>query len=160
MIQVHDLRCVPADTAGSWADHIALHMRESDRIEVADTSGLSPHDAIHESLRLSTTAYAVESDRNGIIAMFGAAPHPLPGVGIAWMLGTDGILLDPLVIARRTRTYIKELHRDYWLLWNFIDGRNAVSMRWLRWSGFELLGEHTGKAGQPLFTFARTSTDV
>jgi len=159
MIQVHDLRHVPAGMAEAWADHIAAHMRQQDIDEVAASSALNPRDALLESLALSTHAYCVESDKLGAVAMFGAAPHPLPGVGIVWMLGTEGIRKEGIAIAKRTRRYFDELNAAYWMLWNFIDGRNAVSMRWLRWGGFELLAEHPrhGPEGRPFFTFARTT---
>lgn len=161
MIQVHDLRRVPADVAEAWADHIADHLRDSDVEEVAASSGLSPHSALHTSLALSTHAYCIESDRVGPVALFGAAPHPLPEVGIAWMLGTDGIRLEARHIARHTRRYLDELNAAYPILWNYIDARNELSMRWLRWGGFELLGDHrVGPEGLLFHTFARTQFHV
>lgn len=162
MITVHDLRRVPTDTVEAWADQIAASMRQQDIDEVTASSALPPHDALIESLALSTHAYCVISDKLGPVAMFGAAPHPLPGVGIVWMLGTDGIRQEGYSIAKATRRYFDELNAAYWMLWNFIDGRNAVSMRWLRWGGFNLLAEHPthGPEGRPFHTFARTAFDV
>jgi hypothetical protein len=162
MITFHDLRRVSPDTVGAWVDHIALHMRESDIDEVRASSDLGPHSALTQSVCLSSHAWMIESDKLGPIAMFGAAPHPLPGVGIVWMLGTEGIRKEGYSVARATRPYLDEMNAAYWMLWNFIDGRNAVSMRWLRWGGFKLLAEHPthGPEGRPFFTFARTSLDV
>lgn len=159
MIQVHDLRHVEPDVAEAWADHISQHIRKQDRDEVEASSGLSPKDALMASLLHSTHAYAV-TDRDGQpVAMFGAAPHPLPGVGVVWMLGTEGIRREAYSIAKATRAYFDELNAAYWLLWNYVDGRNSVSMRWLRWGGFKLLGEHTsrGPEGATFFTFARSN---
>ena len=73
------------------------------------------------------------------MALFGAPPPPLPGLGIVWMLGTDAIQTEAMGIARRTRRYFDELNAAYPILWNYIDARNAVSLRWLRWGGFKLL---------------------
>lgn len=162
MIQVHDLRRVQADTAWAWADHIAANMRQSDLDEVRASSALEPHEVLRESLGLSSHAYCVESDTLGPVALFGAAPHPLPGVGIVWMLGTDGVRTEAYSIARQTRRYFDELNEAYWMLWNYIDGRNDISMRWLKWGGFKLLEEHPnhGPEGRPFFTFARTTIDV
>jgi hypothetical protein len=162
MIHVHDLRHVKADMVEAWADQLSANMRQSDIDEVQASSTLSPREALRASLALSTHAYCVESDTVGPVAMFGAAPHPLPGVGVVWMLGTDGIRQEGYSIAKATRRYFDELNAAYWMLWNFIDARNAVSMRWLRWGGFKLLAEHPnhGPEGRPFHTFARTTLDV
>lgn len=162
MIQVHDLRRVSADTAGAWADHIGANMRHSDILEVQASSGLTPIEAIRQSVSLSSIAFCVESDTHGPCAIFGAAPGGLPGLGIVWMLGTDGIRKEGYSIAKKTRRYFDELNREYPVLWNYIDGRNSLSMRWLRWGGFELLCEHPehGPQGLPFYTFARTIKHV
>lgn len=162
MIQVHDLRHVSPDVAEAWLDYIASHMREDDLAEVAASSALPPREALFTSFALSTHAYVVLGRDGTPVAAFGAAPHPLPGCGIVWMLGTEGIRKEAMGIARATRRYFDELNGAYWMLWNYIDGRNAVSMRWLRWGGFELLAEHTthGPEGRPFFTFARTNLNV
>lgn len=162
MIQVHDLHHVSPDAVEAWADHIAANLRQQDHDEVRASSALAPREALVASLNLSSHAYCVESDTHGPVAMFGAAPHPFPGVGIVWMLGTEGIRREGYSIARQTRRYFDELNAAYWLLWNFIDGRNSVSMRWLRWGGFKLLAEHPdhGPEGRPFYTFARTNLNV
>lgn len=162
MIQVHDLRRVSADTVGAWADHIGANMRQSDIDEVRASSALSPTEAIHTSLALSSVAFCVVSDTHGPCAIFGAAPGGLPGLGIVWMLGTDGLRHEGYSIAKQTRSYFDQLNAEYPILWNYIDGRNSLSMRWLRWGGFELLAEHPnhGPEGRTFHTFARTNTHV
>lgn len=160
MIEVQDLRHVQPDVAEAWLQEIAGNLRQQDLDEVQATSELSPEDALMASYQLSSHAYVILSD--GPIAAFGAAPHGLPGVGVVWMLGTDGIKRESYSIARKTRQYFNELNESYFLLWNFIDARNTQSMRWLRWGGFELLEEHPehGPEGRPFYTFARTNTNV
>lgn len=162
MIKVHDLRLVSADQAEAWADHIGAHMRQSDIEEVRASSALSPIEAVRASLDLSSIAFCVESDTHGPCAIFGAAPGGLPGLGIVWMLGTDGIRREGYSIAKQTRQYFDQLNAEYPVLWNYIDGRNSLSMRWLRWGGFELLREHPnhGPEGRTFYTFARTSAHV
>ena len=162
MIQVHDLRYVAPDVAETWLETIAANLRQSDVEEVKASSALPPRDALFASHALSTHAYVVHSQEGGPIAVFGAAPHPLPGVGIVWMLGTDGIRGEAYSIAKQTRPYLDELNAAYPILWNFIDARNSVSMRWLRWGGFKVLADHPnhGPQGRLFHTFARTNFDV
>lgn len=157
MIQVHDLRLVDPDTVGAWADHISRHMRQADLDEI-EAMGTGT-DALHLSVALSTHGFAV-MDREGVpCAMFGAAPHPLPGVGVVWMLGTDGIRREAYSIAKATRRYFDTLNDPYPVLWNYIDARNTVSLRWLRWGGFKLLSD-TEIGGHKFHIFARSTHNV
>lgn len=168
MIEVQDLRHVEPDVAEAWLREIAGNLRDSDRDEVKATSELSPEDALLISYQLSTHAYVILEahppiGRGNPIAAFGAAPQPdMPGVGVVWMLGTDGIKRQSYSIAKQTRQYFDELNASYFMLWNYIDARNTQSMRWLRWGGFELLEEHPehGPERRPFYTFARMNTDV
>jgi hypothetical protein len=155
MITVHDLRHVAPDVAEAWIETIASNLRQGDLDEIAAMSQLAPHDALRTSVDISTHGYVVISQECGPIAIFGAAPHPLPGVGIVWMLGTDGIRKEAFSIAKATRRYFTELNEAYPILWNYIDDRNDVSLRWLRWGGFKLLGA-TEFQGHPFHIFART----
>lgn len=159
MIHVHDLRHADPDAVDAWLATFAAEMRKSDREEMkAMQHGLSPEDTLTVSVAASSHAFVV-TDRDGkACAIFGAAPHPLPGVGVVWMLGTDGIHREAHSIARRTRRYFDELNAAYSVLWNWIDARNRPSMRWLRWGGFKVVGETPmGSAGLPFHIFARTN---
>lgn len=159
MIEVHDLRRVSPDVVGSWADHISNNLRRCDLDEIEAMASVSPEEALSTSVALSSHGFAVMDEAGEPVAMFGAAPHPLPGVGIVWMLGTDGIAREAHAIARATRTYFDELNAAYSILWNYIDARNIASMRWLRWGGFRLLGE-TKFGPHPFHIFARTNAIV
>lgn len=141
MIQVHDLRHVDADVVEAWAAELSANLRQCDLDEIEAMNATSPKTALQDSLRLSSHAYVVVDGSGEPIAMFGAAPHPLPGVGIVWMLGTDAIQTEAFGIARRTRRYFHELNSAYSLLFNFVDARNKVSLRWLRWGGFAPIGD-------------------
>jgi hypothetical protein len=159
MIAVHDLRSVDPDEAGAWADHIATNLRACDLDEIEAMGAVSAERALRTSVELSSHAWAVLGRDGEPVAMFGAAPHPLPGVGIVWMLGTEGITREALGIGRATRRYFDELNAAYAILWNFIDTRNTASLRWLRWGGFQLVGERMF-GPHPFHIFARTNPHV
>lgn len=156
MINVHDLRHVEPDVVEAWTDQLTPKLRQCDLDEIEAMAGTSPERALKDSLRLSSHGYAITHQRSGVIAMFGAAPSPLPGVGIVWMLGSDDIQTFGLGIARRTRRYFDELNAAYPILWNYIDDRNRVSMKWLEWGGFKLL-KPVQMNGHPFHIFARTT---
>ena len=159
MIEVHDLCHVEPDVVEAWITRMSANLRQCDLDEIEAMAATRPEVALRDSLAISSHAYAVLDRAGEPVAIFGAAPHPLPGVGVVWMLGTDGIEREALSIGRRTKRYFTELTNAYPLaLWNYIDARNTVSMRWLRWGGFKLLGEtRMGPEGLPFHIFARTN---
>lgn len=159
MIQVIDLWETEPEKAGAWIDHLTDHLRQSDLDEIRAMHGSSPRDAVLTSLQISSHAYMV-LDKSGIpVAVFGAAPHPLPGVGVVWMVGTDDIAKLGFSIARKTRPYFDTLNDAYHILWNYIDDRNKLSMKWLRWGAFRLIAEKPefGPERRTFHIFARTN---
>lgn len=138
-------------------EFIAENLRTADRAEIRATSGLSPEDSLMASYHLSTSSYLILDRLSTPIGAMGAAPSLIEDVGIIWMLGTDGIEREALSIARQTVRYVEELHTDYPVLWNYIDARNELSMRWLDASGFsiaDVLPSH-GPEHRPFFQFVR-----
>ena len=71
--------------------------------------------------------------------MFGVAPvSVLGGVGSPWLIGTGAIADVSRQFVRECRGYVDQMHNVYPELVNFVDTRNAASIRWLRWLGFEI----------------------
>jgi hypothetical protein len=138
LVRVIDTATIEYDTLRETLEHLAENLRLDDIDELKASLGpdVDPFWALFESWELSTSSYLI-LDRTGLpIAIFGVAPHPTDRMGIAWMLGTDGIIAEGRDIARKTRQYVQELHRDYPLLFANVDARNAVSMGWLERAGF------------------------
>lgn len=157
MVHVIDARSVPYDLTAQWLEHLAINMRDQDLQEIRAMSRLSPLEALITSYNLSTHAFFVLDKEADPIAIFGAAPHPLPDVGIVWMLGTDGIKKEAIGIGRRSRESFETLNEAYPLLWNYIDARNTISLKWLRWGGFEIVGEEEdfGPESRHFYIFTR-----
>lgn len=140
-------------------EYIAENLREADRQEIEASSGDYPMGAVFQSWQASTKSWLI-LDRTGLpIGIMGVAPHPTSeGLGMAWMVGTDGVAEEALSIARQTRRYVEEMHEDYPILWNFIDARNELSLKWLEWSGFIIADAHLnfGPEGRLFYEFIRT----
>jgi len=62
----------------------------------------------------------------------------LAGVGAPWLLGTDAVERNYVAFLRGSVEWRDQLLRDYSTLRNFVDERNRVSIRWLRWLGFTI----------------------
>lgn len=159
-ITVHDLRDQTTwENVGPWLESIAANMRTSDVEEVKASSTLTPLEALQGGTEVSTYCWIITNRNDDPIAVFGCAPMALPGMAAVWMLGTDGILSEATSIARQTRPYMDLMNREYHVLWNYIDDRNKVSMRWLKWAGFKIVKSkpNHGPEGRLFHSFARTS---
>lgn len=114
-------------------------MRVADLQEIAASCDLPPEDALLESVRGSCVVYAVEfGDR--LACIFGVAALSLaPPVGSPWLLGTRYMDDHPREMLRASKLFFNEhLLRSFKQMLNFVDARNARSIRWLRALGFTI----------------------
>lgn len=117
---------------------LAPKIRQSDRNEVLASHGLSDMERILNNARsFSHEAYAWIIDGEPIAA-FGVAPGSyLQSFGIPWMLGTEEICgSNAINFLRNSKIII-----NYWLsrwdyLENYVDARNEISLRYLKFLGF------------------------
>lgn len=140
----------------SSVHHVAQHMRAQDVAEIAAMHpGEDPYEVLRLSVSLSTCGWIILAGDEPV-AIFGAAPTALPGIGCVWLLGTDNLVRQAHSFARQTPFYVDLMHENYPILFNHIDSRNTVSMRWLKWGGFGLMGDHRSPSGCLFHTFARS----
>lgn len=66
-----------------------------------------------------------------------------------------------LYFAKHSRAYVEEMNRAYNYLENYVDVRNIVSIRWLKWCGFQMEEpEIHGVAQIPFIRFHRGERNV
>jgi hypothetical protein len=134
---VADIGIIPAGAAHIEA--LAPRMRAADVAEIEAAAGLSPNEALRMSLEASIAAWAGTVDGE-VACVFGVAPLSLlGGEGSPWLLGSDLIEQHAFAFARRNRAVVRGWSAIFPVLRNYVDVRNAVSIRWLRWLGFALL---------------------
>lgn len=115
---------------------IAPRMRDADKAEIWAASHAEPHHALKTGLAQSTLCWSGLVD-DVPVCMFGVAPLTLlGGTGIVWMLGTAGVQDHARAFLRRNKTFIIQMMQRFYRLENWVDARNTLSIRWLRWLGF------------------------
>ena len=132
---------------------LAPYLRQADRNEVEAASGATPLEALRQGYELSTDPRTVHE--NGYpIAMFGVSALGR-GVGAPWLLGSGQVEVNWFTFVRRSRDEFAKLRAGWRLLTNFIDERNTLHHRWIRWLGFEMVErvERYGKGGLPFWRF-------
>lgn len=147
------------DTVRESLEYISENLRTADLNEIAATTTEDPFWALFESWEGSTESWLIV-DLTGLpLGIFGVAPHLVPGVGVAWLIGTEGIEQAALSVARQTRFYVEQLQDLYPVLWANVDARNELSMKWLEWSGFQISDANAsfGHEGRLFLEYVRTA---
>lgn len=135
---------------------IAENMRKADVDEVSASTGEAVLPALRRSYKASVKCWtAVNQDRPVVI--FGVAPFSiLTGKGCPWMLATDEIEDIAIPFIRQSRRYVDEMQRSFPVLINRVDARNEVSIKWLKWLGFDVQpAVNSGLNGEPFHPFER-----
>jgi len=133
---------------------LAPVMREGDREEVWATGRYTPQAALDASLDASSRSWSGFADGR-LVVMFGVGAVPdAPRVGVPWLLGSDDVVRYQVQFLRRCRDYVSDMLREFEVLTNWVDARNAVSLRWLAWMGAEFLpAVPFGALGLPFHQF-------
>jgi hypothetical protein len=137
------------------AAYIASRMRKADMEEVAVSSGRGPFTALRESLKSSAQAFTGMVE-DVPVCMFGVGVLDiLGGVGSPWLLGTDLVEKNAMAFLRRSKVYVRQMTDTFPYLYNYVDARNTLSIKWLKWLGFEMADEPVpyGIWGMPFYYF-------
>jgi len=120
-------------------DHVQAlqgRLRESDILEIMAATGRNPDIALMESFLQSNLCWtAFRKDK--VIAIFGAASVSiLSETASPWMIGSKELNGAGIEIVKVSRYYVDQMKDRFSLLVNYIDARQARSVRWLKWLGF------------------------
>jgi hypothetical protein len=122
---------------------VAATMRAEDAAEAMAQGGQGPAEALLGGLLLSQPCLAVIGAAGGPIALLGVIPeHAL--AGRVWLLGVEGMLADQQnrrAFVRQAPEVIDWMHSVRPILFNVVDARNQVHVRWLRRMGFTMISD-------------------
>jgi hypothetical protein len=133
-------------------------LRDADLREIKAATDASPLDVLREGAEQSVPSCTIIGNYDTVAGMFGATRE-----GRVWLLGSEELVTSPLnrQFLRECRRWCDKLHDLYPLLWNVIDERNEVHIRWLKWMGFTFINKKPyGPHGLPFLEFVRIKQDV
>lgn len=135
--------------------NVASNMRQSDRDECKAYCGATPLAGVLLSLMSSTVKWTIRTEEGKAIGLFGVgAASALSDVGAPWLLATDELNDISISFLRQSRGCVAEMLRRHSILENYVDARNAVSIKWLGWCGFTLdEAKPYGREGLPFHRF-------
>jgi len=141
----------------SDADALAPRLRAADRREIEAALGMDQTVVLRHGVRASDPCHAVVVG-GAVVALFGVVPSARsPEIGSVWLLASEAFAAHAFFIVRSSKVWIPKLHERYRVLTNFVDARNEVHIRWLRWCGFVFVRrvERFGVGGLPFYEVRR-----
>jgi len=113
-------------------------IRPGDVAEIAASSGVLPADEIRRAMGMSPRAWTATLDGEPAAMLGVGSVSMLADHGKVWMHGS--VLMDRARrrVALATRDHLPEVRRGWRTIGNWVDARYSLSIRWLRWLGFEI----------------------
>lgn len=152
--------------AGRWTvgpvtaevvEELARSMRAEDVAEILASDGVSPGQALADSIAVSDRVYAVYL--SGELAFVtGAAPlDHLPGCpACGWLLSSGAVDRHPRGFIEATREIADAFVDEYGVLVQWVDARYEKALRWVRRLGFDVEDPKPwGRAGLPFCRITR-----
>lgn len=138
------------------ADALAPRLRPADQREIEAALGLSPTLVLQRGVEASAPCHAVVEE-GVVLALFGVVPTAREETGAVWLLASEDFAARSSFIVRSSKAWITTLHERYRVLTNYVDARNEVHLRWLRWCGFVSVRriEQFGAMGLPFYEVRR-----
>lgn len=123
---------------GAHALQLAANMRSADVAEVWASTHLSPAEALSRAMRYTKRPMVGVAD-DTVLCGFGVGSRsPFSVVGVPWMLSAHAIEDHAVAFLRGSIGVVESWRRAFPVLENYVDARNTLAIRWLRWLGFVL----------------------
>jgi len=138
--------------------YMAERLRPADAAEVYAAAGASPLSALVEGFETSEEPMVGVTDDDTPVCMGGVgAVEGDPLAGCVWMLATTDIEKHKMSFLRRSKPWVEEWNKKYPVLFNCVDERNELHIKWLRWLGFTFIRRHPlwGYEKRPFIEFVR-----
>lgn len=159
------MRAIVRESTLQDATDMAPHLRDADYAELRASIGdlMDPEEVLRIGIEHSDDPRTVEFNGKPI-AIFGVvdAKETTPKVGWIWMLGTNQIKDIKGQFLRSCKEQLTQQEKPYEVLTNFVDTRNVVHIKWLRWMGFTIIREveNYGAEERTFYEFARVNVNV
>jgi hypothetical protein len=135
--------------------YLAPRLRYEDKREILSAVGLTPYQALLTGYIENVIVFTIVNKYNEPVAIFGINDVG-QNVGAIWLLATDKLKDIQYSFLRENKKVIDFLNTKYKILWNFVDCRNSLHIRWLKWCGFKFINKQKyGVLNKPFYEFIR-----
>lgn len=119
---------------------LANNLRKEDEREIRTMTQEEPIKSMIRGFLVSDMCKVVYLNKK-LVLIYGVSKTSEAEVGCPYMLATDELPKIGLRFVRNSKHRIDEMHEFYPILFNYIDSRNSLHLKWLKWCGFEIIGE-------------------
>jgi hypothetical protein len=137
--------------------YIAPRLRTADHQECLAATGREPLGVLMESLEIGAKTLTMRSPTGQRVGLLGVVQSPIPEAGAIWLCATDDIYQWQMTFLRQSKLVLPKLQANYLALYNYVDARNTVHLKWLKWMGFTFINkhEHFGVEQRLFYEFVR-----
>ena len=115
---------------------IASIVRQADIDEITEALGVPIERALYEAVQGSLNVKKIVVDGK-VVAVFGDAVYSLLGsVGVPWLISTVHVEHHARAFLKVCKPEVQAMLTRHQHLLNYVDVRNTVAIRWLKWLGF------------------------
>ncbi len=127
--------------------YLAPRLRFEDKREILSTAGMLPYNALYYSYLKSAIVFTIVNDKKEPVGIFGVTVS-----GAIWLLATDKLKEIQFAFLKENKKVIDFLNTKYKILWNFVDSRNSLHIKWLKWCGFKFINKKKyGVLNEPFY---------
>ena len=135
--------------------YLAPRLRQSDKEEILAGIGRTPYHALLIGYYECAIVFTIVNPKNEPVGIFGVADCE-DGTGTIWLLATDGLAKIQIAFLKECRKVVNVLNKKYKILWNFVDCRNQLHIKWLKWCGFQFINKtNYGVLNKPFYEFIK-----
>lgn len=136
---------------------LAPKLRKEDIEEIKANANYKPEDALIQGFQFSEVPLVIANEKDEVVSMFGCCPITNTPSALVWLLASDGLQKISKPFLRNNRMVIDIFQKRYPILYNFVDVRNTLHIRWLKWCGFTFINKHEqfGFERKPFYEFIR-----
>ena len=135
--------------------YLAPRLRRTDKEEILAGIGATPYHALLIGYFECAVVFTIVNPKNKPVAIFGINDVG-NNVGAIWLLATDKLKDIQFPFLRENKKVIDFLNTKYKILWNFVDCRNQLHIKWLKWCGFKFINKKQyGVLQKPFYEIIR-----
>ena len=135
--------------------YLAPRLRREDKQEILAGTGLLPYDALLNGYQNCVIVFTIVNTKNLPVGIFGIADCG-DGVGAIWLLATKDLATIKIAFLKQCKEVVEVFQKKYRILWNFVDCRNQLHIKWLKWCGFKFINKQKwGVLQKPFYQFIK-----
>lgn len=128
-------------TTQKHINELSENIRDADKEEIIAKTGKQDFKkVIVQGWLIADTCKTVLVD-NKVAFVYGIVESEHKDIGSPFMLATPLISKIKIPLIKNCRQRVYEMEQKYKMLFNYIDSRNDLHLRFIKWCGFEIINE-------------------